>query len=205
MKFFRVKRKSSESRTLCWAIAINRKNKDGTLWMPSTFSLICGKHFIGGKPVDDKNDPDFIPSIFPSPEQSNSNEFFQSRISAIKELKNLVSKIELKTDQEKKHIKPKIKSVRKRKSPNVIARGEFESNAFEEKLQEPKNKKHKKHKKQCTNVCHVCAKSMKGQTRIDRHIFYDHDNSPRSDHQCETCTAYFFNKTDLMVHNKGRK
>ena len=100
MTFSRVKRLKSESRTLCWAIAINRKNKDGTLWMPSTFSLICGKHFIGGKPVNDKDDPDFIPSIFPSPEQLNSNdeehhEFFQSRISAMKELKNLVSKIEL--------------------------------------------------------------------------------------------------------------
>ena len=43
---------------------------------------------------------------------------------------------------------------------------------------------------------------MKGQTRIDRHIFYDHDNSPKSDHQCETCTAYFFNQADLMSHNK---
>ena len=131
MKFFRVKRLKSESRTLCWAIAINRKNKDGTLWMPTSFSLICGKHFIGGKPVNDKNYPDFIPSIFPSPEQSNSNdeehhEFFQSRISAMKELKNLVSKIEL--YQEKQHITPKIKSLKKRKR-NVIPRGEFESDA----------------------------------------------------------------------------
>ena len=133
MKFSRVKRLTSESRTLCWAIAINRKNKDGTLWMPSTFSLICGKHFIGGKPVNDKNDPDFIPSIFPSPEQLNSNdeehhEFFQSRISAMKELKNLVSKIELNSDQEKKHIKPKIKSLSKRKR-KLVPRGEFESKA----------------------------------------------------------------------------
>ena len=76
---------------------------------------------------------------------------------------------------------------------------------YEEKSQEPKNKKQKKYKKQCTNVCHVCAKSMKSQTRIDRHIFYDHDNSPKSDHQCETCTAYFFNQADLMSQNKGRK
>ena len=133
MKFFRVKRLKSESRTLCWAIAINRKNKDGTLWMPTSFSLICGKHFIGGKPVNDKDDPDFIPSIFPSPEQLNSNdeehhEFFQSRISAMKELKNLVSKIELNSDQKKQHITPKIKGLRKRKR-NVIPRGEFESNA----------------------------------------------------------------------------
>ena len=97
--------------------------------MPSSFSLICGKHFIGGKPVNDKNDPDFIPSIFPSPEQLNSNdeehnEFFQSRISAMKELKNLVSKIELNSDQEKQHITPKIKSSRKRKR-KVIPMGEF--------------------------------------------------------------------------------
>ena len=46
----------------------------------------------------------------------------------MKELKNLVSKIELNSDQEKQHITPKIKSSRKRKR-KVIPRGEFESNA----------------------------------------------------------------------------
>ena len=87
----------------------------------------------------------------------------------------------------------------------ILEKQEVFGRPYEEKSQEPKNKKHKKYKKQCTNVCHVCAKSMKGQTRIDRHIFYDHNNSPKSDHQCETCTAYFFNQADLMSHNKGRK
>ena len=87
----------------------------------------------------------------------------------------------------------------------ILEKQEVFRRPYEEKLQEPENKKPKKYKKQCTNVCHVCAKSMKSQTRIDRHIFYDHDNSPKSDHQCETCTADFFNQADLMSHNKGRK
>ena len=152
----------------------------------------------------------------------------------MKELKSLVSKVELNSDQEKQQIRPIIKrkvmprdgfgsnsidsvqagdglrveeilvSTIKSNTDEIPEKQDVFRSFFEEKLSEilisePKNKKYKK---QCSIVCHICAKSLKGQTRIDRHIFYDHDNSPKSDHKCETCTAYFFNQTDLMLHNK---
>ena len=58
-------------------------------------------------------------------------------------------------------------------------------------------------KKQDDNICHVCAKSFKGQKRLDRHIFYDHENSPKSNHKCENCMAYFFTEVDLNLHSKN--
>ena len=60
-----------------------------------------------------------------------------------------------------------------------------------------------RYKKQDENICHVCAKSYKVQTLLDKHVFYDHDSSPESDHKCETCIAYFFNETDLLSHIKN--
>ena len=59
------------------------------------------------------------------------------------------------------------------------------------------------YKKQDDNICHVCAKSYRFQTLLDKHVFYDHDSSPESDHKCETCIEYFFNETDLLSHNKN--
>ena len=58
-------------------------------------------------------------------------------------------------------------------------------------------------KKQDGNICHVCAKSFKGQKRLDRHIFYDHENSPKSNHKCENCMVYFFTEVDLILHSKN--
>ena len=59
--FFKVKR-ANEKRTLDWAIAIDRKNQFGGLWMPSKSSFICANHFLDGKPSDDSGSPDYIPS-----------------------------------------------------------------------------------------------------------------------------------------------
>jgi hypothetical protein len=63
--FFVVQRKDSE-RTIKWALAINRKNTNDSLWMPSKHSLLCGHHFVSGQPTDDPRSVDFIPSQFPT-------------------------------------------------------------------------------------------------------------------------------------------
>ena len=57
-------RKKDPSRTLAWAIAINRKNEDGSLWMPSTYTVICSNHFVNGEPVNDTASPDYIPTLY---------------------------------------------------------------------------------------------------------------------------------------------
>ena len=63
--FFVVQRKDSE-RTRKWALAISRQNANGSLWMPSKHSLLCGHHFVSGQPTDDPRSVDFIPSLFPT-------------------------------------------------------------------------------------------------------------------------------------------
>ena len=69
--FSKVKRVDKE-RTKLWTIAINRKNnKDGSLWQPTKNTIICGKHFIKGKPSNDSGSPDYVPSIFPKPKRSS--------------------------------------------------------------------------------------------------------------------------------------
>ena len=56
LSFFKVKR-ANEKRTLDWAIAIDRKNQFGGLWMPSKSTIICANHFLDGKPSDDSHVP----------------------------------------------------------------------------------------------------------------------------------------------------
>ena len=78
--FFRVLRKKDPVRTKKWAQKINRQNPDGTLWMPSQYSLICAKHFVSGRPSNDSANPDFLPSIFAShgnPKSLNDLERFE--------------------------------------------------------------------------------------------------------------------------------
>ena len=46
---FKAKRKDA-TLTETWTKAIDRKNKDGSNWMPSKNHFICGKHFVSGRP-----------------------------------------------------------------------------------------------------------------------------------------------------------
>ena len=65
-KFFHVVRKQYPLQGEAWVTAIARINPDGTPWQPSRFSLICGHHFIQGKPSTIVDSPDYIPTIFPT-------------------------------------------------------------------------------------------------------------------------------------------
>ena len=68
--FFKAKR-HSPSLTDSWARAIKRQNKDGTLWFPSKFSVICGNHFRNGEPSIEPGNPDYVPSVFDETEHNN--------------------------------------------------------------------------------------------------------------------------------------
>ena len=65
-KFFHVLRKQYPEQGQAWVTAISRINPDGTPWQPSRFTLICGHHFIQGKPSTIVDSPDYIPTIFPT-------------------------------------------------------------------------------------------------------------------------------------------
>ncbi|KAF4527311.1 hypothetical protein B566_EDAN001086 [Ephemera danica] len=43
-----------------WIKALARHN-----WQPSSYSLVCGKHFLTGRPSAEPDHPDFIPNVFP--------------------------------------------------------------------------------------------------------------------------------------------
>ena len=66
VSFFRVIRKRNPEQTEPWIKAINRVNIDGSPWIPSAYQLICGAHFISGKPNTSPIHPDYVPSIFPT-------------------------------------------------------------------------------------------------------------------------------------------
>ena len=65
-KFFHVVRKQYPLQGQAWVTAIARINPDGTPWTPSPYTLICGQHFIQGKPSNIADSPDYIPTIFPT-------------------------------------------------------------------------------------------------------------------------------------------
>ena len=48
-QLIKAKRKDA-TLTKTWTKAIDRKNKDGSNWMPSKNHFICGKHFFSGRP-----------------------------------------------------------------------------------------------------------------------------------------------------------
>lgn len=59
--FHRIVRKD-KTQSSKWIEQIGRLNSDGTEWQPKR-DLICGKHFVGGKPSSDVLDPDYIPTL----------------------------------------------------------------------------------------------------------------------------------------------
>lgn len=63
---FELSRRQTGASADQWLKAIGRKNKDGSAWRPSDNSRICNLHFITGRPSDNPEDPDFVPSKFPT-------------------------------------------------------------------------------------------------------------------------------------------
>ena len=74
ISFFKVIRKELDL-TLLWTKAINnRKNKDGTPWTPKQNTVICGLHFVSGKPNISPDHPDYVPSKFGSEKNSKKGQ-----------------------------------------------------------------------------------------------------------------------------------
>jgi uncharacterized C2H2 Zn-finger protein len=66
IRFFKVLRKDP-IQTEKWIKAIDRKNPDGTPWIPGNRTRLCEKHFISGQfsTKYSARHPDCVPSIFP--------------------------------------------------------------------------------------------------------------------------------------------
>lgn len=39
---------------------------DGTPWIPTALTVICGDHFVGNKPLRHPNSLAYVPTIFPT-------------------------------------------------------------------------------------------------------------------------------------------
>ena len=65
VRFFSVTRKRDLVQTEKWIKAIDRKNPDGTPWIPGKKAIICEKHFIHERMSTNPVDPGYVPSIFP--------------------------------------------------------------------------------------------------------------------------------------------
>ena len=61
MPFFSFPARNQEQRQL-WIKAVNRQH-----WNPSKHTVICSSHFVGGKYSPTRLDPNYVPTIFPSP------------------------------------------------------------------------------------------------------------------------------------------
>ncbi|KAH6923052.1 hypothetical protein HPB50_021258 [Hyalomma asiaticum] len=47
-----------------WIEALRRVNADGSLWVPTANSRVCGGHFIRGEPSRLPDHQDYVPSVF---------------------------------------------------------------------------------------------------------------------------------------------
>ena len=61
--FFKLHR-GNKSQFDLWIQAINKRNPDGTSWVPGQHAKICGEHFKSGKPSNTIESPDYVPSLF---------------------------------------------------------------------------------------------------------------------------------------------
>ena len=61
--FFKLHRRN-QSQFDSWMQAINKRNPDGTPWVPGQHAKICGEHFKSGKPSTSIESPDYVPSLF---------------------------------------------------------------------------------------------------------------------------------------------
>ncbi|XP_064465033.1 uncharacterized protein LOC135376453 isoform X3 [Ornithodoros turicata] len=68
VRFFRfpLEKRHRRKREL-WIAAIGRKKKDGSAWMPTKSSRVCGVHFLKGEPSSVPSDPDYVPNVFGVP------------------------------------------------------------------------------------------------------------------------------------------
>ena len=53
-----------ENKCALWLTALKKNNPGGTVWMPTKNSVLCGAHFISGKPSNNSKHPDYAPSMF---------------------------------------------------------------------------------------------------------------------------------------------
>lgn len=53
---FPTELKNNEGR-MQWALLINRREENGTRWMPKKSSRVCSEHFVSGKPTEENPDP----------------------------------------------------------------------------------------------------------------------------------------------------
>ncbi len=65
VSFFRFPKRNEEQRKK-WIQAVRRKNQDGSDWEPNSNSRICSEHFVGGWWSPSCNDPDYVPTVFPT-------------------------------------------------------------------------------------------------------------------------------------------
>ncbi|XP_040567995.2 uncharacterized protein [Lepeophtheirus salmonis] len=64
-KFFKFPRSNPIQRDL-WVKSVDRTHRDGTVWTPTSSSLLCSAHFVSGQWSRSKFDVDYVPTIFSS-------------------------------------------------------------------------------------------------------------------------------------------
>ena len=49
-----------------WVSYLSRQNADGSPWKPGKEDRVCSEHFIYKKKFDLLDNPDYVPSVYPS-------------------------------------------------------------------------------------------------------------------------------------------